>query len=63
MGLTLCLSLAAGLFAQNAVADWHAVMESSVASAGRKNVVALPYFAYVGVAMSPQSTFVFSPLR
>jgi len=26
-------------------------MESSVASAGRKNVVALPYFAYVDVAM------------
>jgi hypothetical protein len=51
VGLTLGLSLASGSFAQNPVADWHAVMESSVASAGRKNVVALPYFAYVDVAM------------
>jgi hypothetical protein len=51
IGLILCFALASESFAQNAIADWHAVMESSVASAGRKNVVALPYFAYVDVAM------------
>ena len=45
----LCFGAAAE--AQNAVADWHSVMESSVAASGRKNVVALPYFAYVDVAM------------
>jgi hypothetical protein len=50
-GLILGLALASESFAQNAIADWHAVMESTVASAGRKNVVALPYFAYVDVAM------------
>jgi hypothetical protein len=49
-GLILGLALGSESFA-NAVADWHAVMESTVASAGRKNVVALPYFAYVDVAM------------
>jgi hypothetical protein len=37
--------------ARNAVADWHGVMESTIAASGRKNVVALPYFAYVDVAM------------
>jgi hypothetical protein len=51
IGLILGLALASESFAQNAIADWHAVMESSVASSGRKNVVALPYFAYVDVAM------------
>jgi hypothetical protein len=49
--LTFGLALASESFAQNAVADWHVVMESTVANAGRKNVVALPYFAYVDVAM------------
>jgi hypothetical protein len=51
IGFVLGLALASESFAQNAVADWHAVMEASVASTGRKNVVALPYFAYVDVAM------------
>jgi hypothetical protein len=51
VGLILGIALASQSSAQNAIADWHAVMESSVASAGRKNVVALPYFAYVDVAM------------
>jgi hypothetical protein len=50
-GLILGLALGSESFANNAIADWHAVMESTVASAGRKNVVALPYFAYVDVAM------------
>lgn len=45
----LCFGAAAE--AQNAVVDWHTVMESSVAATGRRNVVALPYFAYVDVAM------------
>jgi hypothetical protein len=51
IGLTLGAAIPGGSFAQNAVADWHVVMESTVANAGRKNVVALPYFAYVDVAM------------
>ena len=51
IGLILGIVLASESFAQNPIADWHAVMESSVASTGRKNVVALPYFAYVDVAM------------
>jgi hypothetical protein len=51
IGLTLCFALAPQSFAQNAIADWHAVMESSIASTGRKNAVALPYYAYVDVAM------------
>ena len=51
IGLILGMVLASESFAQNPIADWHAVMESSVASTGRKNVVALPYFAYVDVAM------------
>jgi hypothetical protein len=51
LGLVLGLVLGSQSSAQNAVVDWHAVMESSVASTGRKNVVALPYFAYVDVAM------------
>jgi hypothetical protein len=51
IGLILGFVLASESFAQNPIADWHAVMESSVASTGRKNVVALPYFAYVDVAM------------
>src|SRR5262249_3336895 len=37
--------------AQSVIAGWHAVMESSVATSGRKNAVALPYYAYVDVAM------------
>jgi len=45
------LALAAQASAQNAVADWHALMEGSIAASGRKNVVALPYYAYVDVAM------------
>jgi len=45
------LAIASQSSAQNAIASWHAVMESSVPSSGRKNVVALPYYAYVDVAM------------
>ena len=50
-GLVLGFGLASESIAQNAIADWHAVMESSIASTGRKNAVALPYVAYVDVAM------------
>jgi len=45
------LAIASQSGAQNAVVGWHAVMESSVAGSGRKNAVALPYYAYVDVAM------------
>ena len=45
------LASASQVSAQNAVVGWHAVMESSVAGSGRKNAVALPYYAYVDVAM------------
>src|SRR5215510_11404930 len=48
---TLGLAIASQSGAQNAIVGWHAVMESSVPSSGRKNVVALPYYAYVDVAM------------
>ena len=40
LGLALGSALGPQSLAQNAVVDWHAVMESSVASTGRKNVVA-----------------------
>ena len=50
-GLALGLSLASQSIAQKPIADWHAVMESSIAGTGRKNAVALPYVAYVDVAM------------
>jgi hypothetical protein len=50
-GLVLSAGLASESIAQNAIADWHVVMESSIASTGRKNAVALPYVAYVDVAM------------
>jgi len=50
-GLALGLGLASESIAQNAIADWQVVMESSIASTGRKNAVALPYVAYVDVAM------------
>jgi len=39
------LASASQVSAQNAVVGWHAVMESSVAGSGRKNAVALPYYA------------------
>jgi hypothetical protein len=51
IGLTLGLAFSSVSLAQNVISDWHAVMESTVAATGRKNVVALPYFAYVDVAM------------
>jgi hypothetical protein len=47
----LGLAIASQSGAQNAVVGWHAVMETSVPGSGRKNVVALPYYAYVDVAM------------
>ena len=49
--ITLGLTIASEIPAQNAVADWHAVLESNVAGSGRKNAVALPFYAYVDVAM------------
>ena len=49
--ITLGLTFASEIPAQNAVADWHAVLESNVAGSGRKNAVALPFYAYVDVAM------------
>jgi len=51
LAATLGLVIASQSGAQNAVVGWHAVMESTVAGSGRKNAVALPYYAYVGVAM------------
>jgi hypothetical protein len=51
LGITLGLTLASKISAQNAVADWHTVLESNVAGSGRKNAVALPFYAYVDVAM------------
>jgi len=49
--ITLGLTIASEIPAQNAVADWHTVLESNVAGSGRKNAVALPFYAYVDVAM------------
>jgi len=43
--------IAASQVMANAVADWHTVMETSIAGSGRKNAVALPFYAYVDVAM------------
>jgi hypothetical protein len=51
LGITLGLTTASEISAQNAVADWHTVLESNVAGSGRKNAVALPFYAYVDVAM------------
>jgi len=51
LGIALGLSLESKVEAQNAVADWHTVLESNVAGSGRKNAVALPFYAYVDVAM------------
>jgi hypothetical protein len=49
--VVLGVAIASQSSADNAVVGWHAVMESSVPASGRKNVVALPYYAYVDVAM------------
>jgi len=49
--IALGLTTASEIPAQNAVADWHTVLESNVAGSGRKNAVALPFYAYVDVAM------------
>jgi hypothetical protein len=51
LAVALGLVIASQSGAQNAVVGWHAVMESTVAGSGRKNAVALPYHAYVDVAM------------
>src|ERR1700722_19558463 len=51
LGLALGSALGPQSLAQNAVVDWRTVREPSVQGPGRKNVVALPYFAYVDVAM------------
>ena len=51
LAVTLGLTIASQSGAQNAVASWHAVVEPTVAGSGRKNAVALPYYAYVDVAM------------
>jgi len=49
--LTLGVFLALPAPAQNVITDWHSVLESAVPGSGRKNVVALPYYAYVDIAM------------
>src|SRR5215468_782352 len=51
LAVTLGLVIASQAGAQNAVVGWHTIMESTVAGSGRKNAVALPYYAYVDVAM------------
>jgi hypothetical protein len=51
LAVTLGLAIASQSGAQNAVVGWHAITESTVAGSGRKNAVALPYYAYVDVAM------------
>jgi PAP2 superfamily len=51
LAATLGLVIASQSGAQNAVVGWRAVMETTVAGSGRKNAVALPYYAYVDVAM------------
>jgi hypothetical protein len=51
IGLISGLVWSSNTIAQNVVTDWHAVMESTIPAAGRKNAVALPYYAYVDVAM------------
>jgi hypothetical protein len=51
LAATLGVAVASQASADNAVVSWHAVMETSVAGSGRKNAVALPYYAYVDVAM------------
>jgi len=54
--VVLGLAVASQCGAQNAVVAWHAIMESTVAGGGRKNAVALPYYAYVDVAMYDAAT-------
>ena len=51
LGMFLGLTTGSQVLAQNAVTAWHSVLESSVAGSGRKNAVALPYYAYVDIAM------------
>ncbi len=52
MGLTLGLAISSAAPAQNAVANWHAITESTVVATAKKSPsVSLVYFAYVDVAM------------
>ena len=52
LGLTLGLAFSPGSPAQNAVANWHAITESTVVATAKKSPsVAFVYFAYVDVAM------------
>jgi PAP2 superfamily len=52
IGLTLGLAFSSASPAQNAVANWHAITESTVVATAKKSPsVALVYFAYVDVAM------------
>src|SRR6267154_1479516 len=52
IGLTLGLAFSSASPAQNAVATWHAITESTVVATAKKSPsVALVYFAYVDVAM------------
>ena len=52
VGIALSVVAASQSLAQNAVSDWQVVMESAIPGvAARKNVVALPYWGYVTVAM------------
>jgi len=52
IGLTLGHALSGAAPAQNAIADWHAITESTVVGTAKKSPsVAYVYFAYVDVAM------------
>ena len=52
MGLTLGWAFGSASMAQNAIADWHAITESTVVGTAKKSpTVAFVYFAYVDVAM------------
>lgn len=52
LGLTLGLAFSPASPAQNAVANWHAITESTVVATAKKSPsVAFVYFAYVDVAM------------
>ncbi|HWS65196.1 MAG TPA: vanadium-dependent haloperoxidase [Steroidobacteraceae bacterium] len=52
IGLTLGLAFSSASPAQNVVANWHAITESTVVATAKKSPsVALVYFAYVDVAM------------
>jgi hypothetical protein len=54
--LTRCLILGLAIvgsecLAANVIADWKQIGETTISGTGRKNAVALPYYAYLSVAM------------